>query len=506
MVVPNTDTLQIPAAIYARKSTDAKLEQEVNSISVQCAAARSFIESQRHQGWHCIDEELCDNNKSGATLERPALRRLMQLIKKGKIKIVVVNRLDRISRSLSQFLELMDFFEEHGVALVSVTQNINTATPMGRLMLSIIMSFSEFERELICERVTERMHAARRNGQFIGGRPILGYNIKPEGRALEIDELEAIRVREIFALYLELRSVKAVVQELNKRGWKNKKWITREGKVAGGTPFSVATLHYLLRNQVYRGNVTLKGEIYDGQHEGIVDPEIFERVKKTLAGNDLTKGQRRRNAHDALLKGLLKCKSCGTAFVHTGSKKKTNNGHKYYRYYTCATKRLNTRSCPSPSIPAGDIEKLVADQLMGIGTDPVLQETVYEQLSAAIDEKQRSAEQVRKTAERELARITKELDSSTEFEASETLLLHLEHKRQEAEEALENAEKQTYLRKPSKDEIIATVRDMARLWPSFNEGEKCAFVKALVREVEYDAGEGKLDIHFNESGFAGGES
>ncbi|VGO16200.1 DNA-invertase hin [Pontiella desulfatans] len=326
MVAPQTDSTRIPVVIYARKSTDAKLEQKINSISVQCASARSYIESQQHAGWYALDEELMDNNISGATMERPGIKRLKQLILEDKVRIVIVNRLDRISRSLSQFLELMTFFEAHGVSLVSVTQNINTSTPMGRLMIQIIMGFSEFERELICERVTERMHAARKNGQFLGGRPVLGYNIKPEGRALEIDELEAIRVREIFSMYIKQRSVKTVALELRNRGWKNKRWITREGKVTGGSDFTVSTLHNLLKNLIYIGKVTLKDEIFEGQHEGIVNSDIFDRANTILSGNDLTKGNRNRNSHDALLKGLLTCKACGTAFVHTGTKKKSGKG------------------------------------------------------------------------------------------------------------------------------------------------------------------------------------
>ena len=498
MTITNKKTPTLPAIIYARKSTDAKLEQEVNSISVQCAAARSFIESQKNLGWDCLDEELIDNNVSGATMKRGGIERLKQLIREGKVKVVVVNRLDRISRSLSQFLELMTFFEEYGVSLVSVTQNINTSTPMGRLMLSIIMGFSEFERELICERVTERMHAARKNGQFLGGRPVLGYNIKPEGRALEIDEIEAIRVREIFPLYLELRSIKAVVLELEKRGWRNKQWVTREGKVTGGTAFTISTLHNLLKNLIYIGKVTLKGEIYEGQHDGIVDPDIFARVQTLRADNDVQKGNRSRNSHDALLKGLLRCKSCGTAFVHAGTKKKS----KYYRYYTCSNKRLNgAHACPSPSIPAGEIENLVTEQLMSIGTNPELQEMVYRQLVEAMDAKQAASSQTRKTATQQLNRITKELVASREFGASEPLILHLEQKRQEAENALENVEKESTWRKPSKSAVIAVVRDMAGLWPTFNTGEKCAFVKTLIRQVEYDAIEGSITLHFNDEGF-----
>ena len=498
MVVPDTQSVQIPAIIYARKSTDAKMEQKVNSISVQCAAARSYIESQINLGWYCYNEELFDNNISGATMKRPGIDRLKQLIREGKVKIVVVNRLDRISRSLSQFLELMTFFEAHGVSLVSVTQNINTSTPMGRLMIQIIMGFSEFERELICERVTERMHAARKNGQFLGGRPVLGYNIKPEGRALEVDEIEAIRVREIFLLYLELRSIKAVVLELEKRGWRNKQWVTREGKVTGGTAFTISTLHNLLKNLIYIGKVTLKGEIYEGQHNGIVDPDVFARAQTLRANNDVQKGNRNRNSHDALLKGLLMCKSCGTAFIHTGTKKKS----KYYRYYTCSNKRLNgAHACPSPSIPAGEIENLVTEQLLSIGTNPGLQELVHSQLVEAIDAKQAAASQTRKTATQQLNRITKELASSRNFGASESLILHLEQKHQEAENALENAEKESTWRKPSKDEVVAVVRDMAGLWPTFSTGEKCAFVKTLIQQVEYDAVEGSITLHFNDEGF-----
>lgn len=492
------NTQRIPAAIYARKSTDAKMEQEVNSISVQRAAARSYIESQHYLGWYCIDEELSDNNQGGATLDRPALRRLMELIEKGAVKIVVVNRLDRISRSLSQFLELMAFFEQHSVSLVSVTQNINTSDAMGRLMLQIIMSFAEFERELIRDRVTERMHAARKKGRFIGGRPVLGYNIKPEGRALEVDELEAIRVRDIFSLYIELCAVKAVVLELRKRGWKNKRWVTKEGKVTGGSDFTVSTLYSLLKNPIYTGKVSLKGTLYEGKHEGIVDSKTFDQVQTILASNDLTKGNRNRNSHDALLKGLLKCKSCKAAFVHTGSKKKS----KYYRYYTCSTKRLNgAHTCPSPSIPAGEIESLVTEQLMSIGTNPELQAMVHSQLVEAMNAKQKVSSQTRKTAKQQLNRITKELASSREFGASESLTLHLEQKRQEAENALENAEKESTWRKPSKEDVIAVVRDMAGLWPTFSAGEKCAFVKTLVRLVEYDAVEGSITLHFNDKGF-----
>jgi len=491
----------IPVAIYTRKSTDAQLEKEVHSLSVQRASAESFIESQKYRGWFCLDARFDDNNISGATLDRPALHRLINLIKKGKVKVVVVNRLDRISRSLSQFLELTAFFEEYDVALVSVTQNINTGDAMGRLMLSIIISFAEFERELIRERVTERMHAARKNGQFIGGRPVLGYNIKPEGRELEIDEVEAIRVHEIFTLYLELRSVKATAKELRRRGWNNKKWVSRQGKVSGGSPFSANGLHHLLTNPIYIGKVTLKGEVFDGKHEALMDPELFQQVQTMLAKNSVTDGSRKRNRHSALLKGLLHCTACDTSFEHTYTKKK----NRMYCYYTCGHKRREgAQACPSPSLPAGEIEELVVSQILSVGTDPTLQNLVCSQLADVVEKKSKELTQQKKTAKQQLTRLHRELESSRQFDASASLIHLLESKLRDAQALLEDLESATPPQIPEKRKIIAALQNMQALWPSFNEGEKCAFIKTLIRRVDYDAVEENITLHFTDEGFLSG--
>lgn len=498
MIIPNAKTEQIPVAVYCRKSTDARLEQEVNSISVQRAAAKSYIDSQQHLGWQCLDEEFSDNNISGATLDRPGLHRLMNLIRKGKVKVVVVIRLDRISRSLSQFMELMAFFEEHGVALVSVTQSINTSTPAGRLMISIIVGFGAYEREMISERTAEWASQARRTGRFTGGRPVLGYDIVPTGGELEINELEAIRIREIFDLYLELRSVKATTCELKHRGWYNKKWITRQGNVCGGNPFSISGLHNLLTNRVYVGEVLFKGEIFDGKHKGIIDRKLFDQVQTMLSTNSVSEGSRKRNSHSALLKGLLTCKACETPFVHTYTKK----SGRIYRYYTCSNKRLNgAGTCPSPSIPAGEIESLVVDQLMSIGTNPDLQDEVYRQLVDALERKQGEAKKCRKTALEQRNRLERELVSSREFEAPLTLIKHLESKKRDAEELLKDSESDAVVAIPSRADVAGVLQDMQGLWPTFNTGEKCAFVKALVRKVEYDSVEGRITLHFNDDGF-----
>ena len=307
-------------AIYTRKSTGIGPDKEANSLTVQRGATESFVKIRGQKDWEILKERFDDKNASGATMDRPAMNRLIQWIKDGKVDVVAIHRMDRISRSLLDFLELLQFLEKHNVAFICATQNFDTSDPVGRMSAQMLLAMAEFERTLIRDRVTERMHAARRLGRFIGGRPILGYNIKPKGRELEVDEIEAIRVREIFELYLKLRSVKAVVLELKKRNWTNKRWVTKEGKVTGGSAFTTSTLHNLLTNKTYIGRVSLKGEVFEGQHDGIVDLQVFEKVQTQLARNDVQKGNRNRNSHDALLKGLLKCKACGTAFVHTGTK------------------------------------------------------------------------------------------------------------------------------------------------------------------------------------------
>ncbi|MBT62938.1 MAG: hypothetical protein CML13_06965 [Puniceicoccaceae bacterium] len=490
-------TTAIPVAIYTRKSTDAHVEQDVHSLSVQRASAESFVASQQHRGWVALEEHFDDNNVSGATLERPALDRLKQKIILGEVKVVVINRLDRISRSLSQFLELTEFFDAHGVSLVSVTQNFNTGDSMGRLMVQIIMSFAEFERSLIKDRVTERMHAARKKGRFIGGRPILGYNIKPQGRELEIDPLEAVRVKEIFELYLELRSIKATVKELKKRGWKNKTWVARNGNVTGGAYFSANGLHALLTNQIYVGNVTLKKEIFKGQHEAILDSEFFEQVQQTLKENSLHDGSRKRNKHAALLKGLLCCKACQAPFIHTY----TTRHNRKYRYYTCRNKRDNgAHSCSSPPLPAGEIETLVSEQILSVGHDPGLQNLVYEQLVEVVEQRETARKQQLKAARQQLDRVHHEIKTSRELDAPLSLIRHLESKQKEAQNILEALDTTAYSI-PMKVDVVTTLQSLKTLWPSFKAEERCEFARTLLERVDYDADGGKVTLHFNDAGF-----
>lgn len=270
----------VRCAIYTRKSTEEGLDQDFNSLHAQRESAEAFIASQQHEGWLCLPEHYDDGGYSGGTMERPALQRLLTDIEAGKVDCVVVYKVDRLSRSLLDFARILEAFERHRVSFVSVTQQFNTATSMGRLVLNVLLSFAQFEREMISERTRDKIAATRRKGRWCGGRPILGYDVDRQGAKLVVNADEAAQVRAIFQLYLDDERLMPVVEELRRRGWRNKRWITRKGVQCGGGAFDKSSLWHLLTNVTYLGKVRYKDEIHDGQHEAIVDAEVWQRVQR----------------------------------------------------------------------------------------------------------------------------------------------------------------------------------------------------------------------------------
>ncbi|MGB9610557.1 MAG: recombinase family protein, partial [Bryobacteraceae bacterium] len=236
----------VRCAIYTRKSTDEGLDSDFNTLDAQRESAEAYIASQRHEGWVALPQKYDDGGFTGANLERPALQRLLSDIRDGLVNCVVVYKVDRLTRSLLDFARIMEVLDKHGATFVSVTQQFNTTASLGRLTLNILLSFAQFEREMIAERTRDKMSAARRKGKWVGGNPVLGYDVRPEGGALVVNEEEAAQVRAIFALYLELGSLLPVVEELSRRGWTLKRWTTRDGKTAGGKTFTRPRLHQLL--------------------------------------------------------------------------------------------------------------------------------------------------------------------------------------------------------------------------------------------------------------------
>jgi site-specific DNA recombinase len=351
-------TKTVRCAIYTRKSTEEGLDKEFTSLDAQREAAQAYIKSQAATGWTCLPSRFDDGGFTGGNMERPALKRLLDDIEAGKIDCVVVYKVDRLSRSLLDFARMMETFDNRQVAFVSVTQQFNTATSMGRLVLNVLLSFAQFEREIISERTRDKIAAARRKGKWVGGHPLLGYDVDPYGFKLVVNEEEAARVREIFQLYCQRQGLVATVQELERRGWRNKRWQTRKGHERGGRQFTKTSLHHLLTNVVYRGKVKYKQEVHEGEHRAIVDAKLWQEVQSLLGRRP--RMSRQRNGSAALLKGLLRCRPCGKFMTPTYARK---NGGPRYGYYVCTNAvQRGRRACPSGSLPNTAIEQWVVEQ------------------------------------------------------------------------------------------------------------------------------------------------
>jgi site-specific DNA recombinase len=350
----------VRCAIYTRKSSEEGLDQEFSSLDAQREAGEAYIKSQAHEGWVCLPRHYDDGGFTGGNMERPALQRLLADIEAGKVDGVIVYKVDRLSRSLLDFARLMEVFDKKRVAFVSVTQQFNTASSMGRLVLNVLLSFAQFEREIIAERTRDKIAATRRKGKWAGGMPLLGYDVDPRSFKLVVNLEEAVRVRAIFALYLKHRGLVRVVQELERRGWRTKRWQTRKGQIRGGNLFTKTTLHHLLSNVVYLGKVRYKKEVHTGEHEAIVERAVWQEVQELLHRRRASMVRRRSSA---LLKGLLHCRGCGYAMTPTSAQKK---GGKRYHYYVCLSAIKRGRAaCPTRALPCSVIESWVIEQVRG---------------------------------------------------------------------------------------------------------------------------------------------
>jgi site-specific DNA recombinase len=358
----------VRCAIYTRKSTEEGLSQEFNSLDAQRECAEAYILSQRPQGWAPLPEAYDDGGFSGANLVRPALQRLLSDIQAGKVDCVVIYKVDRLSRSLFDFARIMQILEKHGVNFVSVTQQLNSSTPMGRLTLHVLLSFAQFEREIVGERTRDKQSAARRKGKWTGGYPVLGYDPDPSRNRLAVNEGEAAQIREIFGLFLRGGSLDATLAEIERRGWRMKSWTTRQGRLHVGQPFDRAALVRLLGNVLYCGEVHHKGKVYAGEQAAIVNREIWRQARDLLRRTKGADGVRKRPG--ALLQDLLRCGVCGGRMVAGYSTKKQRR----YGYYVCRkAQRQGAAACPGQSIPAARLEGALLAGLQELADDAARQ-------------------------------------------------------------------------------------------------------------------------------------
>ena len=312
-------------AIYTRKSSEEGLDQAYNSLDAQRDACEAYVASQKHEGWSAIRTLYDDGGWSGGSMERPALKRLLADIAAGRIDIIVVYKVDRLTRSLSDFARMVELFDAHKVSFVSVTQAFNTTTSMGRLTLNVLLSFAQFEREVTGERIRDKIAASKKRGMWMGGFPPLGYD--PDGRTLVVNEKEARIVRHIFARYLELRSVHVLARELDAEGIRSKRWTSAGGNVRGDVPLRRGPLRHMLGNRLYVGEIVHRDLCWPGQHEGIVDLAVFDAVQARLVGSRT--GRRERIESNAPLTGAL-FDAAGNRMSPVSARGKSGQKYPYY--------------------------------------------------------------------------------------------------------------------------------------------------------------------------------
>src|SRR6266516_4166673 len=347
-------------AIYPRVSSDQRLEQDFNSLDAQYDASQAYIRSQAHAGWSLLRAKYDDGGFSGGNTDRPALQRLLEDVRAGKVDVIVVYKVDRLTRSLADFAKLVELFDRHNVSFVSVTQQFNTTTSMGRLTLNVLLSFAQFEREVTAERIRDKIAASKRKGMRMGGPVPLGYDV--ENKRLVINPQEADRVRRIFRRYLELGCLTKLAGDLRKQGIHSKVTRRSHGASRGGIPFIKGPLAYLLKNRVYIGEIIHKGRHYPGEHAPIIDRELFEAVQRDLASRAQARGQHRINDASLLT---------GRIFDDRGNRMTPSTGKKgsaRYRYYVSAALLQGRREDAGsvPRVPAPDVEAAVIGALRQI--------------------------------------------------------------------------------------------------------------------------------------------
>src|SRR5712671_1417606 len=400
--MPRAEASRKRCAIYTRKSSEEGLEQEFNSLHAQREACEAYIRSQRHEGWVPLPAAYDDGGFSGGNLQRPGLQRLLADVRAGRVDVIVTYKVDRLTRSLADFARLIEILDAQEVSFVSVTQQFNTTSSMGRLTLNVLLSFAQFEREVTGERIRDKIAASKQKGMWMGGNPPLGYDAQE--RKLIVNPAEAETVRQIFALYLELGCVRGLKDAVDRRGWTTKRFTTAAGRIQGGRPISRGHLYRILANPIYIGRIAHKGQLHPGQHPALIDPETWEAVQAQLAAN--TAGHRRRVGAMApsLLAGLL-VDSAGERLTPSHAVK---SGRRY-RYYISRALIAESGAKPSAGwrLPAHDVEEAVIRMIVAALRDAG---PLIDQLDLA----NRSAEQTRLVLDRAARLSTTLLQGSPE--------------------------------------------------------------------------------------------
>ena len=478
---------RVRCAIYTRKSTDENLDAEFNSLDAQRESAEAYIASQRHEGWVALPAHYDDGGFSGGSLERPGLRRLLDDVEADRIDCVVVYKVDRLSRSLLDFARIIEIFDRRNVSFVSITQQFNTTTSMGRLVLNILLSFAQFEREIIGERIRDKVAATKRKGKYCGGMPVLGYDADRERKRLVVNPVEAELVRHVFTRFVQTGSTADLAKELNAAGFTTKSWVTKSERLHAGTPWHKMHVYRILNNPIYIAEVSHKGKRYPGEHEAIVPRPLWDQAHAILARNYRARGVETRTKTPALLRGILRCAHCGCAMGPTYTKRRG----KSYRYYLCVhASKHGPDTCPTRTLAAGEIEGVVVEHLRGVFRTPELVaaaiRSAQEQMTLHVDQLSRR----RADAELTLQALKEETGRLMAAEASLPISNRLGELRglmEEQEQVLESVRGEmdtAALASFTEQEAIAALSALDPVWEHLFPDEQERIVRLLVDRVE----------------------
>src|SRR5579885_817919 len=485
----------VRCAIYTRKSTDEGLNQDFNSLDAQRDAGEAYIRSQA-EGWTPLPDLYDDGGYTGANMDRPALKRLLADIQARKVDCVVVYKVDRLSRSIRDFGRIMEILEKHGATFVSVTQQFNTTTPLGRLTLNILLSFAQFEREIISERTRDKQVMARRRGKWTGGHLPLGYDL--EDGNLIINEEEAARVRQVFDWYLEGHSVHGIVAKCEGLGWRNKEWATKEGKKFGGHPLRKCHIYTMLANPLYAARIRAGDEIVAAAHPRIVDDNTFDLVQQKLKENTRNPGGERGPRVEALLRGLLYCAACGSAMSPSYSSSKNRR----YRYYVCLrSMQRNGDGCTTRAVSAPVVEEAVIESVRRFATQPEVIEAIARAARQRLTEElirhreELKAVNVRvRNAKSQLVRA-KYLDADREAALRETVAVG-EARAEELRRTVERGERLRF-----DDQMVRQrMATFDEVWKTMTIQQQAALLRQLIERVGYDARGDKVKVTYHSNG------
>ena len=465
-------------AIYCRRSVSD--DSAFTSIDAQREACEAYVASQKHAGWQLVRTTYEDMGFSGGNLDRPAMAQLLADVESGLIDIIVVHKVDRLSRSLIDFSRIADLLQSVGASFVSVTQQIDTSTPHGKLLMNQLLLFAEFERDMIADRTRTKMAAARKRGKHVGGMPVLGYDLVE--KQLVVNEEEAERVRAIYGLYLEHRTVRKVVAEVGRRGWRTKRHVTAK-RIWGGKKWTVGTLHRLLANVTYTGKIKYGDAIHPGEHDPIIDPALWKQVQDQLAGN-YNSGSKVRNAHKAMLRDLLFCGQCGEPMVpHYTSKAKRR-----VRYYVCWSNRKGgAGSCPTSSLPAVEMERYVIDLVKERADSPDVVAATTHRAEEEAAERVKGLKAERTQLQRERDRIESVVHRLLETDDAGRLAKAKKEARTQDRRCAEvDAEIDALQNGVDADHVGAAIAEWRPLWENLTADERARLVAAMIERAEYD--------------------